>query len=261
MSVGEMVVFLHFWKVSEDKRGFCWALALCTESLLPPCSQFLCRWPSVSLYLPTYLFPAAYLAVAVLCWRLASMLRQSTFGKQNSRQQQNSNFPPIPFFLIPQLPRKIRREQIRTWKRCPQQQPTETPPLLLLSTLKMKSSSLFSDNLFFTSFFLLQGGVRGHGQLQNCSSGAGGSLLFLLCCQSCNPLYNYKSNTFRKFLLLIVFLIILNWRYLERQVNMNTYYEKYVTDILEEEHSITALRKMCLCVCGCVWFHTFKSVR
>lgn len=121
-----MVVFLHFWKVSVDKRGFCRALALYAESFLLPCSQFLCRRPSVSLYLPAYLFPAAYLAVAALCWKRARTLSQSTVWQTKTADgQQNRTSLRIPLLHRPQLPGKTARQsnredkwrRIRRWKR------------------------------------------------------------------------------------------------------------------------------------------------
>lgn len=99
---------------------------------LLPCSQFLCRRPSVSLYLPTYLFPAAYLAVAVLCWKREGMLSQSTFGKQNSRRQQNQTSLQSPILKASE----VKEECGNAARHCSLAQP-------------VKSSS-FSDPFFFS---------------------------------------------------------------------------------------------------------------
>lgn len=64
---GIMVVFLHFWKVSVDKRKrICRPLAFCSDSFQLPCRHLPCRRLSDSSHHLGNLFPANYLATAEL---------------------------------------------------------------------------------------------------------------------------------------------------------------------------------------------------
>lgn len=92
---GIMVVFLHFWKVSVDKRRILPATSITSWFFSLPCSQFLCRRLSDSFHQANYLFPAVYLATAELCWKPHWTLCQSTFGKQyRTRQEKQTSMPP-----------------------------------------------------------------------------------------------------------------------------------------------------------------------
>lgn len=92
---GIMVVFLHFWKVSGDKRMILPATSITEWFFSLPCSQFLCRRLSDSFHQAYYLFPAVYLVTAELCWKLRWTLCQSAFHKQyRTRQEKQTSVPP-----------------------------------------------------------------------------------------------------------------------------------------------------------------------